>query len=489
MKRRIIAWIVTLSTVLFLLPLVANATGNNAEAPCVPAKPYKITNVVSGVHVYWKAVSGAEKYGLWRSETGINGTYKWIANPTTTHFTDTNVTSGKAYHYKISAVNPTTGEHTDKSDPISTVFVSTPDITARYNKAAGIKLEWQKITGATGYAVYRKSYSGTDAWVRVMTITSGSTTSWIDESVKNNNGTVYRYTVRALAGTNSTILSGCRNNGRTMVRLCSQVMTSSAKASDTSIKCSWTTSKAVTGYEVRFVVDGSVYKTYTIGNYATGTKTFTGLEAGQTYQIQVRTYKTVSGVGSFYSAWSEAKYVELESIIIPGTHVCSYTATKRMSAVAKSLYDQGEYDYTEYGQYEDWDVDVCEGCGYPDMATLRFAYTPMEAAEIMVGYVNELRESVYGTSEYNLIVDEELVRYAEIRAEELDTYYGHGGTNTGATAENIVGGGPNIYDHFLSWKNSEGHYNAMVNPDNLLFGYAVYQSSTGYNIYGVQLFL
>ncbi len=277
----------------------------------VPAKPHKITNVVSGVHVYWKAVSGAEKYGLWRSENGVNGTYKWIANPTTAHYTDTSVTSGKTYHYKVTAVHPLTGEHTAKSEAISTVYVSTPDITARYNKAAGIKLEWNKITGATGYAIYRKSYSGTDAWVRVKTITSGSTLTWTDESVKNNNGTVYRYTVRALAGSNRTILSGCRNTGRTMVRLCSQVMTSAAKASSTSIKCAWTTSSKVTGYEVRFVVNGSVYKTVTIGNYATGVKTFTGLKTGRTYQIQVRTYKTVSGVGSFYSAWSEAKYITL----------------------------------------------------------------------------------------------------------------------------------------------------------------------------------
>ena len=58
------------------------------------------------------------------------------------------------------------------------------------------------------------------------------------------------------------------------------------------------------------MVGSSVYKTFTVGNYKTGTKTFTGLKAGQTYKIQVRSYKKVDGMG-FYSAWSTAQNVTL----------------------------------------------------------------------------------------------------------------------------------------------------------------------------------
>ena len=223
------------------------------------------------------------------------------------HFTDTKVESGKTYYYKITAMNTDYNIHGGKSEAIGITYVSTPDITTRTNTAAGIKLEWNKITGATGYAIYRKSYDGTDAWVRIATISGNSTFSWVDTSVKNNNGTAYKYTIRALAGSNMKTLSGCRNAGRTMVRLSSQVLKSAARASDTSVKCSWTTSSRVTGYEVRFLVDGEVYKTFTIGNYKTGVKTFAGLLDGKTYTIQVRTYKKVDGVGTFYSDWSTAK--------------------------------------------------------------------------------------------------------------------------------------------------------------------------------------
>lgn len=278
--------------------------------PEVPAKPYQATNVVSGVHVYWKTVTGASKYGLWRSETGENGTYKWIANPKVTHFTDTTVESGKTYHYKVTAMN-SVGGHSEKSEAIQITYVATPDISSRVNKAAGVELGWKKVEGATGYAIYRKSYSGMDAWVRVGTIEGNNTFSWIDTGVQNKNGSIYKYTIRALAGEKRDTLSGCRNAGRTMVRLTSLNLSEAKKATANSIKCSWGTTKAATGYEVRFVVNGKVYKSVKIEDYKIGTKTINGLKAGQTYQVQVRSYRTLEGVGTFYSGWSVAKNVKL----------------------------------------------------------------------------------------------------------------------------------------------------------------------------------
>ena len=277
----------------------------------VPLKPYKIVNVVSGVHVYWESLVGVNKFGLWRSETGKDGTYKWIANPAANHFTDTSVVSGKTYYYKITTMDVPYAIHSEKSEPIGITYVATPDITSRTNTAKGVQLGWEAIEGAAGYAIYRKSYDGDDAWARVATIGASDVFSWTDTSVKNNNGEVYKYTIRALVGPNLNTLSGCRNAGRTMVRMSSQVLSSATRASATSIKCEWTTSSRVTGYEVRFMVDGNVYKTFTVGNYKTGVKTFTGLKSGETYTVQVRTYKKVEGVGSFYSDWSSAKTVKI----------------------------------------------------------------------------------------------------------------------------------------------------------------------------------
>lgn len=272
-----------------------------------PEKPYKIVNVVDGVHVYWKEAENAAKYVLIRIASGLKDSFLETSN---THYTDKNTESGAHCTYYVGSLT-LDDSIAGISDSVSITYVDTPDITGRANKSSGIQIGWNKVYGATGYAIYRKSYSGNDAWVRVKTITGNNTFSWIDNSVKSENGKVYKYTVRALAGSDRSILSGCRNTGRTMVRLTTKNLSSADKASATSIKCAWETTSAANGYEVRFMVGSSVYKTFTVGNYKTGVKTFTGLESGKTYKIQVRTYKKVSGVGTFYSAWSEAKYVKL----------------------------------------------------------------------------------------------------------------------------------------------------------------------------------
>ena len=186
------------------------------------------------------------------------------------------------------------------------IFVETPDITLRVNRSVGIGLGWNKIEGATGYAIYRKT---TGSWVRVATISGNNTFTWNDTAVKPKNGTVYRYTIRALAGSDMKTLSGCRNTGRTMVRLFTPTLSSAVKASPTSLKATWNRNAAATGYEVRLIVGSSVYKTYTYGNNTIIAKTITGLPKGRTYKVQVRSYKKVAGVGTFYSALSAAKNV------------------------------------------------------------------------------------------------------------------------------------------------------------------------------------
>lgn len=144
------------------------------------------------------------------------------------------------------------------------------------------------------------------------TITSGNTVSWTDTSVKSKNGSVYRYTVRALAGSDRKTLSGCRNTGRTMVRLFTPTISTAAKASATSLRVAWNRNAQASGYEVRLMVNGSVYKTYTVGGCENLEKTISGLTRGTTYKVQVRSYKKVIGIGSFYSAWSAEKNVTVQ---------------------------------------------------------------------------------------------------------------------------------------------------------------------------------
>lgn len=285
------------------------------EINVVPLKPevYKITNVVSSVHLYWNKTAGSGEYLIERFNRATDEVkvFKFIKD---THFLDTTVESGETYRYRIYNVSWIENNLYDRhhsSDTYCVTYVSTPDITMRTNRSTGIGLSWNKIKGATGYAVYRRTYWGTDPWVRVATITNPNTLSWTDTSVKDINGKAYRYTVRALAGSDRSILSGCRSTGRTMVRMTTRTLCSVNKVTANSVKCHWMPTKHCDGYEVRFMDGDKVYKTYKVDNYQVGFKTFAGLKSGKTYKIQVRSYKKLNNVGTFYSAWSNAKYISL----------------------------------------------------------------------------------------------------------------------------------------------------------------------------------
>jgi hypothetical protein len=162
-----------------------------------------------------------------------------------------------------------------------------------------------------------------------------------------------------------------------------------------------------------------------------------------------------------------------------------------MDKAVHALWEKGIYTYNTWGGYTDWNVEVCSGCGDINLKSLRFAYTDRQAAEIMMGYVNDLREEVYGTDQYNVVIDETLIELAKIRAKELSKNYAHGGTFTNAK-ENICCQ-QGIYLHYQEWYNSSGHKKTMLNKNMVYFGYATYADfSQGYNVeprfYGVQLF-
>lgn len=165
-------------------------------------------------------------------------------------------------------------------------------------------------------------------------------------------------------------------------------------------------------------------------------------------------------------------------------HTCTWV-TKNLAEAAKADVAAGYYDFAQYTTYTDWNVQVCSGCGLIDEDTIEFAYSDYQAASIMLGYVNELRASV-GVSALEL--DTTLIELAKIRAKEASVNFSHyiGATYTNAS-ENLHHGKYNIYDQYVSWYNSSGHYQNMISSNHVYFGYAMYRTDTGAP-YGAQLF-
>ena len=152
--------------------------------------------------------------------------------------------------------------------------------------------------------------------------------------------------------------------------------------------------------------------------------------------------------------------------------------------------NEGYYE-VKYRDWTDWNVQICRDCGEIDTSTIEFAYTDYEAAEIMLSYVNELREEVYGTDYYNLKIDPTLQELAQIRAKEIaeNGMYAEG-TYAGGAHEIMRDGGIGLRETFDDWATL--YASSISNKSYIYFGYGKYEindtSTHSAGFYGIMLF-
>lgn len=264
-------------------------------------------NTSTGIKVSWNPVSGASGYGVWR-KTG-NGSWSWIGRTTNTFYNNGKVTAGTEYTYTVRAYrgsfdtankNKYDAEYWSKydADGVTAVRLMPGKISSVTNGASSISVKWNKVTGAKGYYVYKKTGSG--SYVRIATVGS-STLSYSDKDFKN--GTSYTYAVRPYNGDSRGTYTGVKT-----YRLSRSLISSAKRAGSGKITVKWGKNVRVTGYQISYTT-GSTTKTVTVKGSGTTSKTLTGLSSGKSYTIKVRGYKTVSGK-NYYSGWSTAKTVK-----------------------------------------------------------------------------------------------------------------------------------------------------------------------------------
>jgi fibronectin type 3 domain-containing protein len=152
-----------------------------------------LTNTSTGVKISWTKSTGAGGYYVYRKAPGDK---KWtlINKASNLSYTDTTAKVGTTYYYTVKAYSGKTYSSyvTDK-----TIKRLTQPVVTLSKVSSGVKVAWQKITGASGYYVYRKA-SGAKSWTLLKKLTSASTLSYTDATGKN--GTTYYYTVKAYSG-------------------------------------------------------------------------------------------------------------------------------------------------------------------------------------------------------------------------------------------------------------------------------------------------
>jgi hypothetical protein len=149
------------------------------------------------VPLSWNASTGAVTYNVYRgTSSGGEGSTPIATGITATSYTDTTVTNGTTYYYKVAAVN--TGGTSGYSNEASAMpHVVPPAAPASPSAEAGfgnIELSWSASQGATSYNVYRSTTSGGEGTTAYATGITGTT--YTDNNVTA--GTPYYYTIEAV---------------------------------------------------------------------------------------------------------------------------------------------------------------------------------------------------------------------------------------------------------------------------------------------------
>ena len=150
------------------------------------------------LEIKWKKIDGAWGYNVKRS-TSANGKYETIATVKgrkNNIYKDETVKTDKTYYYKIEVISEINGtkNYSGNSKAVSGKTLNSTKIkTITTEKSKKITLTWKKVSGVTGYQIYR-STSKNGTYEKIATVKNAKTTSYTDTSVKA--GKTYYYKIR-----------------------------------------------------------------------------------------------------------------------------------------------------------------------------------------------------------------------------------------------------------------------------------------------------
>lgn len=292
------------------------ASGISAEAKTYLTKPTLSSVARSGYNsilVKWNEVEGASGYQIYRYDA-VSKKYSLAGTVTdgeTVSYTNTGLRTGRKYTYKVRAYRTledgTTSYSSYSSTKSATPYLTKPTLSSVSRSGySSIKIKWNKITGASGYQIYRydavsKKYS------RIKTITSGSTTSYTNTGLKT--GRKYTYKVRAYRTLSSSTKSYSSYSSTKAATPYLTKPTVSLKAGTRAITVKWTKIAGASGYKVyRSTKKSSGYKLVkTIKGGSTVSWKNTKLTKGKRYYYKVKAYRVVNKK-NVYSSTSSYKY-------------------------------------------------------------------------------------------------------------------------------------------------------------------------------------
>lgn len=159
----------------------------------------QVANTTStDIKISWSKVSSAKKYEVYR-KAGSAKSWTKVKTTTSTSYTDTSVKNGTTYKYMVKAID-SKSKTISSSDSATIRCIAAPKLSSVKSTKSGITFKWNKVSGASGYYVYRKTGSGD--YEKIATVKGGTKVSYLDKKAKK--GKTYTYTVKAYSSSYSS---------------------------------------------------------------------------------------------------------------------------------------------------------------------------------------------------------------------------------------------------------------------------------------------
>lgn len=275
-----------------------NASGEDSGAVNISGYYVKPTDKVAisvqptGIKVGWYLVNGATSYRIYRrvinpDNSRSGWTFLYTAGAKQTTYIDTKaLVADTFYEYTVRA-------YTDKGASAVCRFVAVryfpaPTVSLKA-VTGGVRVSWNKITGAQKYNIYRM-YNGAKTWTYIATVTKDQLSYTDTAAISGRN---IFYTVKAV-GTNG--MSAYVSKKISYVGIPHITAASNAPGG---VQVKWNAVANATGYRIYRRAAGEKYWTY-ITTTKTNSYLDKNVKSGTYYKYTVRTvfYKIFSGYES-----------------------------------------------------------------------------------------------------------------------------------------------------------------------------------------------
>ncbi len=313
------------------------------------------SNNSTALEITWKQIPNASGYRIQRS-TSKNKGYKTIATVNsggTTSYIDKKLKTGKAYYYKVQAmnkVNKKTGYSGYCKQVSGKAITGTSMEYVRSKTSTSMEVKWKKDKNATGYRL-KRSTAKNGTYQVVANISKNSTVSYVDKTISS--GKKYYYAVESVIEKNG-VKHYSTKSSPISARNIRRIVMQSMEMVEEGLTLNWEEVLGANGYQIMRSESksGPFTQIAKLGPDDDTSYTDTKAQVGKRYYYKVRGIRTGkhTGYGSYSKVmekWALAAPEDLTATPVkPDKMKLSWGKVPEASGyeIFRSIEENGAYD-------------------------------------------------------------------------------------------------------------------------------------------------